>query len=131
MTALVLGLCVGLAGAAGSVLRVWLDTLVTRYVPVSAGHDHPWPAGTLAANILGSFAMGLLAGFAEGSGWSPEVQAILSVGLCGGLTTFSTFGVATVRLWQAERHGAAVGNACANVLLGVAAATAGLWLGVR
>jgi CrcB protein len=130
VSALALALCVGVAGSAGSVLRVWLDALLTPPArDDDAGKAHSWPVGTLAANVLGSLVMGFATALALASGLPGDARTIVAVGFCGGLTTFSTFSVATFRLWESGRRGGAVGNILANVLLGVAAAGLGYWLG--
>jgi len=88
-------LAVALGGAIGAVARYktigWVGHL--------AGHGFPW--GTLAANLLGSFAMGLLieAGALKLS-LSQEMRALLAVGLLGAFTTFSSFALDFATLWH-------------------------------
>ena len=76
----------GLGGFIGSVLRY----LVSR---LTAGVDFAsLPLGTLTVNVLGCFVLGLLTGLFERTGnLSPELRLLLTTGLCGGFTTFSTF----------------------------------------
>ena len=103
-------LLVALGGAVGAPLRFavasWLDDEV------------PW--GTLAVNVAGSFVLGLLVSVSvDGPGY-----ALLGVGFCGGLTTYSAFAVQTVRLsWRGAAY--AVGT----VVLSVGAAALGYALG--
>ena len=77
------------AGAAlGATLRFWV-----------AHHlDDRTPWGTLAVNVAGSFVLGLLVG----SDPSAHALALLGTGFCGGLTTYSTFAVQTVRWGRRE-----------------------------
>lgn len=121
MTGVLLALAVGAAGAAGAVVRVWLDLALNRCRPRSV------PLGTLCANAAGSLAMGAVLAAATTSSLSREVQTVVAVGVCGGLSTYSSFGVATMKEWLAGRYGWAALNAAANLLLGYAAAAAG-WL---
>ncbi len=111
-----------MAGSAlGSVLR-WL---VTRFVQARLDPAFPW--GTLVVNVTGSFVLGaLLAGAAAGRLPATTV-ALLGAGVCGGFTTFSTFGYETLRLGEDGTSGrlrAAV-NVVASVCAGLAAAAAG------
>ena len=75
-------------GAAGAALRYQLGRF--------AGHIAPgatWPWGTFAANLIGGFAMGLLAGWLERGSATPgePLRLLLGVGMLGGFTTFSAF----------------------------------------
>ena len=72
----------------GAALRYQLGRVLGAMVPGAA-----WPWGTFAANLLGGFAMGLLAGWlARGSTMPGEpIRLLLGVGLLGGFTTFSAF----------------------------------------
>ncbi len=79
-------IAVGLGGFAGSVLRY----LVSRLV--SGVNFFSLPLGTLLVNVVGCFVLGLLTGlFSRTQGMSPELRLLLTTGLCGGFTTFSTF----------------------------------------
>lgn len=78
-------LIVGLGGFIGSVLRF----LVTRWFQLQTASQFPW--GTFAVNIVGSFVIGLIFGLSERSNiLTPEWRLFLTVGLCGGFTTFSS-----------------------------------------
>lgn len=109
MTALVL-----LAGALGAVLRVAVD----GFLPGSVDRV---PRGTLAVNLGGSLALGLLVG----SGVDEQVLLVAGAGLLGGFTTFSTFAVQTARLPRR----AGVANVLANVLGATGFALLGIALG--
>ncbi|WP_199431673.1 fluoride efflux transporter CrcB [Qaidamihabitans albus] len=113
-------LLVMLGGAAGAVLRYLVDQRVQRR------HDSVFPWGTLTVNVTGSALLGLLAGWALTGGEPGAVHALVGVGLCGSLTTFSTFGYETVRLLTERARLYAVLNVVITVLAGFGAAAAGL-----
>lgn len=109
-----------LGGAAGAILRYLLDRWVQRW------HDSPFPWGTLAANVLGSLVLGVLAGGALLGATRDGVQALLGVGLCGALTTFSTFGYETVALFSEGARLYSVANVVVSVLAGLGAGACGM-----
>ncbi|MTB86448.1 hypothetical protein GGQ24_19165 [Nocardioides sp. zg-578] len=106
-------LLVAAGGALGSLLR---------YVAASA-LDARWPRGTLAVNLAGSALLGLLVGRDTGD----AAYALLGVGFCGGLTTWSAFAV------QAHDLGPRSGATYAAVTLGsaLAACALGFWVGAQ
>jgi CrcB protein len=82
---------------------------------------------TLVINLVGSFAIGLIAGLAgTRSSLSPHTVLFLQTGLCGGFTTFSTFSLETVRLINTGRIAVAGSYAVLSVLL----CLCGTWLGL-
>jgi CrcB protein len=84
---------VGIGGFIGTILRY----LLTFYVHKAT--DSIFPIGTLIVNLLGCFIIGIVIGlFEKGSLVSPEFRLFLTVGFCGGLTTFSTFSSDIVNL---------------------------------
>jgi CrcB protein len=115
-----LGVATG--GALGSLLRF----AVGRLFP-AAPAALPW--STLGINVLGSFALGLLAGasFARPEA-SPALRAFLGIGLLGGFTTFSTFSVETISLAQSASLAKAGLYVVLSVLLAVLAAGVGFSL---
>ena len=115
-------LAIAAGGAVGSVLRYLLGIWM---IPVSG--TFPW--GTFAVNVLGSFALGALTSGLGGSGVSPEVRAALTVGLCGGFTTFSTYALDVNRLLQMGQFTRATLYASASVLLSVTALMWGISVG--
>jgi len=116
-------LAVALGGAIGSVLRYGASRAFAR----SAG-SFPWE--TLLVNVVGCVLLGLFLGLTQSRlQVSSQVHALLSVGLLGGFTTFSTFSHQTVALWQAERFALAGGNILLNVAVGLIAAWLGWQLG--
>jgi CrcB protein len=86
-----------------------------------------FPFGTLVVNVVGSFLIGLLAGyFAYRTGLNQHLRLFLTTGILGGFTTFSTFSLDAALL--VERH--SYGLAAAYVIGSVALALAGLFLGL-
>lgn len=100
---------VAAGSALGGVGRWLLGGAVQRLNP-------GFPVGTLAVNVLGAFLVGLVLRFSLASpDVSPEVRTFLTIGVCGGFTTFSTFSWETLALLEEG----AWGRAGANVLLSV------------
>lgn len=111
-------LMVALGGGAGSVLRYAVGLAFAR----------AW-ASTLAANVVGCFLIGLLAGLAQRQAWlTPEVRALLVTGFCGGFTTFSTFSQQTQQMMASGQMTAAAAYAAGSVALGLCAVWAGMAL---
>ena len=78
-------LVVGFGGFLGTIFRF----LISRYFQVNVTTVFPW--GTFIVNILGCFLIGIIYGISEKSGiLSSDVRLFLTVGICGGFTTFST-----------------------------------------
>eukprot|EP00613_Pedinella_sp_CCMP2098_P011701 CAMPEP_0171663956 /NCGR_PEP_ID=MMETSP0990-20121206/46492_1 /TAXON_ID=483369 /ORGANISM="non described non described, Strain CCMP2098" /LENGTH=108 /DNA_ID=CAMNT_0012246733 /DNA_START=155 /DNA_END=481 /DNA_ORIENTATION=- len=90
------------------------------------GGISPWHIGCV--NIAGSFTLGALT---SNPSVTPRQRALLGVGFCGALTTFSTFSVDTVKLLEADRVGAAAGYFALNNAGSIGAAWAGMKLGKR
>ena len=109
-------IAVGLGGFIGSVLRYLAGKIP---LPSSGG----FPASTLAVNVLGSFAIGLLAALAaKHSGFSPRLLLFMKAGVCGGFTTFSTFSLESLELIRAGACGTAAAYMLLSAALGVLAA---------
>ncbi|MBS2965568.1 fluoride efflux transporter CrcB [Actinocrinis puniceicyclus] len=119
-----LAFAVGLGAAAGAVLRYLVDQAVSRR---RAG---TFPAGTWLINITGSLLLGLLAGLATHHGLAAGAVAIIGTGVCGGYTTFSTFGYETVRLMEEGSGLVSLANLAGSVAAGLAAAALGLGIGL-
>ena len=118
-------LAVSLAGGTGAALRLFLDGVVRARVKTTL------PLGTLLINVLGSLLLGVITGLTLAM-WLPEAwHLVLGGGLMGGFTTFSTASVETVRLAQARRSYATLANGLGMLVLSVACAFLGLWLGLR
>ena len=118
-------LLVGAGGLVGASMRYILGT----WVQSAAGADG-FPYGTLAVNAIGCLLIGLIAGFAEArQPLGSEAQAFLIVGLLGGFTTFSAFGIDTIRLLRDGAYLAGSANVLLQVAIGLSAVLAGLRLG--
>ncbi len=86
---------IAVGSAVGGVSRYLVGGLVQR---LTAG---TFPAGTLLINITGSFLLGLILRYSiETPSLTPELRGLLTVGFCGGYTTFSTFSYETVALME-------------------------------
>jgi len=112
----------GLAGAAGTLLRAGCTTLAARLF----GVGFPW--GTLVMNVAGSLLFGLIVGLARTRGTiGVATETILLVGLLGGFTTFSSYAFQSVELLEGGRPLTAV----AYVIGTNVAALAAVWAGLR
>ncbi len=114
---------VAMGGAVGAVGRYQLGRAVTHWVGPASGF--PWP--TLAANVIGCAAMGLLFGWlARHGGANESLRLLLGVGLLGGFTTFSAFSLEMMLLIERGSAGLAVLYAGISVIAGLGALYAGL-----
>lgn len=116
-------LAIAIGGAAGSLARYALLLVFSLL-------GGAWlPMATLTANLLGCLAIGFVAQWSAQGEWSEHWSAIgIRIGLLGGLTTYSSFALDSLRLWQAQRVVGAAWLVAAHVLLGLAAAALGVWL---
>jgi CrcB protein len=116
---------VALGGAIGAVLRHQMGRGMTHWLGVQAVTTFPW--ATLAVNVVGSLAMGLLAGFLARHGQGGEHwRLFLGVGLLGGFTTFSSFSLEMMMLIERGQALQAVTYALVSVLAGLSALYVGL-----
>lgn len=115
-------LLVAVGGMIGAPLRYLTDRAV------QSRHDSVFPWGTFTVNAVGSLVLGLLTGAAAGGAVGPDVRLFLGTGLCGALTTYSTFSYETLRLAEDGAPGYAVANVALTVTTGLAAAFTGAWL---
>jgi CrcB protein len=114
-----------LAIAGGGALGALARFLVSNGVYRMLGRDFPW--GTLAVNLLGSFAMGLLfVLLLERSLLAPEPRAAIMVGFLGSFTTFSTFSLETLTLVEQGEMLPALANVVVSVVVCIAACWAGI-----
>jgi CrcB protein len=117
-------LLVFVGGALGTLARYLLGLVV----PTVGG----FPLATFAVNLVGAFALGLLieallrAG--NDTGWRQRVRLLLGPGFLGGFTTYSSLCVETALLTQHEHYVTGGVYAVASLLLGIAAAAAGVWV---
>jgi len=115
-------LYVAIGGALGSMARFWLANTMA----VLTGAEFPW--GTLLINVLGSFVIsffGMLTGTFPRFAVPNEARIFVTVGLCGGFTTFSSFSLQTVDLFRTGEAGRAALYVAASVILCVAACALG------
>ncbi|MFF5403268.1 fluoride efflux transporter CrcB [Streptomyces misionensis] len=115
-------LLVVLGAMVGAPLRYLTDRAV------QARHDSVFPWGTYVVNVVGSLVLGLVTGLAATGAAGPHLQLLLGTGLCGALTTYSTFSYETLRLTEAGSGLYASVNVVASVAAGLAAAFAGALL---
>ena len=116
---------VALGGGVGSVLRYQLGRMMTHWLGPNVVTAFPW--ATLTCNVLGSLAMGVLAGWLARHGSGGETwRLLLGVGLLGGFTTFSAFSLELMLLVERGQPGLATAYAGVSVVAGLA----GLWLGL-
>jgi CrcB protein len=116
-------LAVFIGGGSGSLARYWLAGWIGR---IAAG-PFPWPVFLI--NVLGSLLMGVIVELAAlRLSLPPEVRALLTVGILGGFTTFSSFSLDAALLLQRGELGLAAAYMAGSVVVSVAALFAGLWL---
>ena len=100
---------------------------VIRYGTARAFAAHPsrLPWAVLIVNVVGSLVGGIALGLAQAGVWGADARLIVLSGLCGGLTTFSTFSVETIQLATEGRMRAAGVSVAVNLVLGIGAAALG------
>ncbi|SDD66007.1 fluoride efflux transporter CrcB [Actinokineospora iranica] len=112
-------LLVALGAAVGAPLRYLTDRAIQARTPGS----FPW--GTLTVNVVGSLVLGVVTG-ATLAGADQRWQTLLGTGLCGALTTYSTFSYETLRLAETGARRQAAANAAVSVGAGLGALCLGL-----
>jgi CrcB protein len=112
-------LLVGVGAAFGAMLRLFFAQMMNAIHPVI-------PFGTLAANILGGFLMGVV--IASTTQLSNEMRFLIATGFLGGLTTFSTFSAESFTLLNNGRFGYAIALIGLHVMGSITATAAGFWL---
>jgi fluoride exporter len=113
-------IAVAVGGMLGCVLRWFLAIVLNRYLPTL-------PPGTLAANLIGCYIIGMaIAFFAVYPHIAPEWRLFITTGFCGGLTTFSTFSAEIILLLQSGRTAWAVGAAAAHLFGSLLMTAAGI-----
>lgn len=115
-------LAVLLGGAIGAPLRYLTDVFV------QSRHDSDFPWGTFTVNVVGSLVLGVTAATVVELGSASWVLAFVGTGICGALTTFSTFGYETVRLLDEGSVLAAAANSIASIVVGLGACAGGFAL---
>ena len=116
-------LLIAIGGALGALLR-YGATIGSRHV-FGAG----FPYGTLLVNAIGCFSIGCVAHLSLRDDLIPEwIRPGIAVGFLGALTTFSTFGFDTITHFEKGQTLLAAVNVVSNLILGLAAVCAGLWV---
>lgn len=117
-------LAIALGGAAGAVSRYWLSTIAERL------NGSGFPVGTFLVNLLGSFAIGLVfMFFLERQALVDSWRPLLVIGFLGAFTTFSTFSLDALLLFQQGHYNTALFYIVSSVLLCLLAVFAGMQAG--
>jgi CrcB protein len=113
-------LLVGLGGFVGTLFRYWLSGLIAKR------YGETFPLGTLAVNAIGCFIIGFLFYFFyDRSLTTPTARTVVLIGVIGGFTTFSSYGLQTFTLLRDGEVFLALVNVVASNVLGLAL----VWLG--
>ena len=116
-------LTISLGAVAGANLRYWMSRSAVRLLGPA------FPYGTLAINVLGSFALGFfLAWTTERAMVDPRWRLFVAVGFCGGYTTFSSYAYETIAFFQQGQWTLLAVNVLSNNLLACLAVLAGMAL---
>lgn len=112
-------LIVSLGAAIGGAGRYWISNIVYKYFPAV------FPYGTLVVNVVGSFILGLLIFvFDEKELLNNQLRIFLTIGFCGGFTTFSTFSLETFNLIRDSEYFLA----SINIILSIVVCLLGVFL---
>jgi CrcB protein len=116
-------LLIGIAGLAGTLLRYWLSGFVARR------YGETFPVGTMVVNVLGCFMAGAIFNLTEERFLvNPTLRTVILIGLLGGFTTFSSYGLQTFTLLRDGEFGLATLNILVSNTLGLFMVWAGYGL---
>lgn len=120
-------LSIAVGGAIGAVARHLVSVAALRW------YGEVVPLAVAMVNLIGCFGIGLAAGAVTAGQWTPSesMRVFVFVGILGGFTTFSSFGLDTFVLVRDGRTGVAIANAAGQLVFGVAAVFAGYAVGSR
>ena len=110
----------------GAVVGAPLRYLTDR--AVQSRHDSVFPWGTFVVNVCGCLILGLLTGAVSAGAAGPHIQLLIGTGLCGALSTYSTFSYETLRLTETGAGLYAAANVAGSLVAGLGAAFAGVSL---
>ena len=120
VTIMIRTLLIGMAGMAGTLLRYWLSGFVARR------YGESFPVGTLVVNVLGCLIAGAVFNLTEERFLvNPTLRTVILIGLLGGFTTFSSYGLQTFTLLRDGEFGLASLNILVSNMLGLLM----VWLG--
>lgn len=125
MEHLTASLIIGVSGAIGANARYFLGLAIQRW----SGDNYPW--GTFFINVSGSLLMGLFTAWLAQAALSPNYRLFLLTGLLGGYTTFSSYSMEAVRLWERREFAKSWLYLGSSVVFGFMACAAGVWLARR
>ncbi|MBX2822349.1 MAG: fluoride efflux transporter CrcB [Rhodothermaceae bacterium] len=114
-------IAVALGGATGALVRYSVYLLVNKWI------ESPAPLATWTVNLVGCLLIGFLAPFMNTSTMPAQWRLFILVGFLGSFTTFSTFSLESMVLWQEGREGLVLLNAVGSVVAGIAL----VWLGMQ
>jgi CrcB protein len=117
-------LAIALGGAVGTVARYGLGSWIQRATST-------FPLSTLVINVTGSFLLGFLMRWLLSTAATPDLRAALTIGFCGGYTTFSTFSYETARLLESGSWARATTYVVASVGVSLVATFAGFAAAAR
>lgn len=115
-------LLIFLGGGTGSVLRYLLSTSICRQGATS----FPW--GTFTVNIMGCILIGVFYALASRIPIHPDIKLMLTIGLCGGFTTFSTFSNESLQLLKSGLYLSFFAYVVGSVVLGILGVILGAWM---
>ncbi|MCC3271860.1 fluoride efflux transporter CrcB [Arthrobacter zhangbolii] len=116
-------LLLALAGGVGATVRFIVDGYIRAHMKT----EFAW--ATTIINVSGSLVLGLLTGLTIERFVSTDLSIVIGTGFLGGYTTFSTASYETVQLIKQGRYGASFISGIVMLVLSVAAAVIGLWIG--
>lgn len=115
-------LLIFLGGGTGSVLRY----LLTLFIYRQGATSFPW--GTFAVNVLGCLLIGVFYTLTSRIHVSNDIRLMLTIGLCGGFTTFSTFSNESLQLLKSGLYPSFFAYVIGSVVLGILGVMLGVWM---